>query len=138
MGDSEDTLLDESSPEDEERAEQEDVPAPAPTQPQELPQGAVYRVKIVYCSATEFCVAQPGAEFKAGDMVVVPTKYGNEIASRGLRDRRDPHNRETRVGHGPLPHSGERHSRGQGLQCVPGEDSDAIAGDEAGERALPP
>ncbi len=40
---------------------------------------AIYRVKILYCSATEFCQIPPGIQISAGDTVVVPTKYGHEI-----------------------------------------------------------
>jgi len=37
------------------------------------------RVKVLYSSATEFCVAPPGVEPALGDTVVVPTRYGNEL-----------------------------------------------------------
>jgi cell fate regulator YaaT (PSP1 superfamily) len=47
---------------------------------QKEPSGAVYRVKILYSSATEFCRSAEGQEHAAGDMVVVTTKYGNELA----------------------------------------------------------
>jgi cell fate regulator YaaT (PSP1 superfamily) len=53
-----------------------------------LPQGApavaadgraLWRVKILYSSATEFCDAPSGVQPSIGDMVVVPTRYGNEL-----------------------------------------------------------
>jgi cell fate regulator YaaT (PSP1 superfamily) len=40
---------------------------------------APWRVKILYSSATEFCEAQAGMELTVGSMVVVPTRYGNEL-----------------------------------------------------------
>jgi cell fate regulator YaaT (PSP1 superfamily) len=40
---------------------------------------ALWRVKILYSSATEFCDAPPGVQPAIGDMVVVPTRYGNEL-----------------------------------------------------------
>jgi len=44
------------------------------------PQGrAVYRVRILHSSATEFCLCAPGLEVKAGDKVIVPTRYGKEL-----------------------------------------------------------
>jgi cell fate regulator YaaT (PSP1 superfamily) len=40
---------------------------------------ALWRVKILYSSATEFCDAPEGVQPSIGDMVVVPTRYGNEL-----------------------------------------------------------
>ncbi len=40
----------------------------------------VWRVKVLYSSATECCDAPPGMELSPGAMVVVPTRYGNELA----------------------------------------------------------
>ncbi len=55
--------------------------APSAPAAQKSPEaGAVYRVKILYSSATEFCQSPEGMEHAAGDMVVVTTKYGNELA----------------------------------------------------------
>lgn len=39
----------------------------------------VWRVKILYSSATEFCDAPPNAQPAIGDTVVIPTRYGNEL-----------------------------------------------------------
>jgi len=39
----------------------------------------VWRVKVLYSSATEFCESPEGLEVKVGDTVVVPTRYGNEL-----------------------------------------------------------
>jgi cell fate regulator YaaT (PSP1 superfamily) len=39
----------------------------------------LWRVKILYSSATEFCEAPSGVQPAIGDMVVVPTRYGNEL-----------------------------------------------------------
>jgi cell fate regulator YaaT (PSP1 superfamily) len=51
--------------------------APAP---QELAADRpVWRVKIMFSSATEFCQAPAGMELSVGAMVVVPTRYGNEL-----------------------------------------------------------
>jgi cell fate regulator YaaT (PSP1 superfamily) len=47
---------------------------------QKASDGAVYRVKILYSSATEFCRGTEETAHAAGDMVVVTTKYGNELA----------------------------------------------------------
>jgi len=48
----------------------------------------IYRVKIAYSGATEYCVCPPGLVCGVGDAVVVPTKYGNELA-RVLRREED-------------------------------------------------
>jgi cell fate regulator YaaT (PSP1 superfamily) len=42
--------------------------------------GAVYRVKVLFSSATEFCTAPAGVAVAVGDLVIVPTRYGNEEA----------------------------------------------------------
>ena len=39
----------------------------------------VWRVKVLYSSATEYCEAPPGIELSVGASVVVPTRYGNEL-----------------------------------------------------------
>ncbi|HET6452142.1 MAG TPA: regulatory iron-sulfur-containing complex subunit RicT [Spirochaetia bacterium] len=39
-----------------------------------------WRVKVLYSSATEYCDAPAGMELSAGAIVVVPTRYGNELA----------------------------------------------------------
>jgi cell fate regulator YaaT (PSP1 superfamily) len=49
-------------------------------QEQVLDAAGVCRVKLAYSSATEFCACPHGMECGAGDAVVVPTKYGNELA----------------------------------------------------------
>src|SRR4030042_6023176 len=41
---------------------------------------AVCRVKVLFSSATEFCTEPEGTAAAVGDLVVVPTRYGNEIA----------------------------------------------------------
>jgi cell fate regulator YaaT (PSP1 superfamily) len=83
-------------PEDELVGDDEDVErgqsAPsgaAPPGAAPAPDAAVYRVKIAYSSAMEFCACPPGMECGVGDAVVVPTKYGNELA-RVLRKEEDP------------------------------------------------
>jgi cell fate regulator YaaT (PSP1 superfamily) len=40
---------------------------------------AVWRVKVLYSSATEYCEAPAGMELSVGQSVVVPTRYGNEL-----------------------------------------------------------
>ncbi len=40
---------------------------------------APWRVKILYSSATEFCDAPEGMDIAVGTMIVVPTRYGNEL-----------------------------------------------------------
>jgi cell fate regulator YaaT (PSP1 superfamily) len=57
-------------------------PAAAPAvaaPPRQGERHAPWRVKILYSSATEFCEAPPGMELSVGAMVVVPTRYGNEL-----------------------------------------------------------
>jgi cell fate regulator YaaT (PSP1 superfamily) len=39
----------------------------------------IWRVKVLYSSANEFCVAPAGVGLSVGAMVIVPTRYGNEI-----------------------------------------------------------
>lgn len=41
---------------------------------------AVCRVKVLFSSATETCTVPEGMAVAVGDLVVVPTRYGNEIA----------------------------------------------------------
>ena len=71
-----------------------EFPAPA-TQPRAQPDGPrpdggmPWRVKILYSSATEFCAAPPGMELSVGAMVVVPTRYGNELG-KVLGSESDP------------------------------------------------
>jgi cell fate regulator YaaT (PSP1 superfamily) len=50
------------------------APIPLPTDGR-----TVWRVKILYSSATEYCEAPPGMELSVGASVVVPTRYGNEL-----------------------------------------------------------
>ncbi len=60
--------------------EQAGQPAAEPAAP--LPAGHVphvFRVKILHSSATEFCACPPGLDAAVGGLVVVPTKYGNEL-----------------------------------------------------------
>jgi len=52
-------------------------PVPSATGP--APGTAVWRIKIMYSSSTEFCSAPEGLEPATGDAVVVPTRYGNEL-----------------------------------------------------------
>ena len=58
-------------------------PAPADAAPSSAATEAprpLWRVKVLYSSATEYCDAPPGMELSAGATVVVPTRYGNELA----------------------------------------------------------
>lgn len=64
-----------------EPAEPGEASAGAAQAPASAPAGhGVSRVKILYSSATEFCTCPPGLDAAVGGMVVVPTKYGNELA----------------------------------------------------------
>jgi cell fate regulator YaaT (PSP1 superfamily) len=65
----------------------EGAPAQVPRVPAEGT--AVWRVKILYSSATEYCEAPPGMELSMGASVVVPTRYGNELG-RVLGRETDP------------------------------------------------
>jgi hypothetical protein len=49
----------------------------------------LWRVKVLYSSATEFCDAPPGMAIAIGDCVVVPTRYGNELG-KVLGQQSDP------------------------------------------------
>ncbi len=75
VGDGEDLILeDEALPQDSGSA------APAPVSSQAPADGrAIWRVKVLYSSATEFCEAPPGMELSVGASVVIPTRYGNEL-----------------------------------------------------------
>jgi cell fate regulator YaaT (PSP1 superfamily) len=44
------------------------------------PPRTVCRVKVLFSSATEFCAVPEGTTVAIGDLVVVPTRYGNEVA----------------------------------------------------------
>ncbi len=83
MGDHDDIITEDSFPEETAEGSQ---PASAPVV---LDGKTVWRVKVLYSSATEFCEAPAGVEAKIGDMVVVPTRYGNELG-RILGRETDP------------------------------------------------
>jgi len=83
MSDHDDIITEDSFPED---AAEGSVPAPAPV---ELEGKIVWRVKVLYSKATEFCESSAGLDVKIGDMVVVPTRYGNELG-RVLGRETDP------------------------------------------------
>ncbi len=83
MGDHDDIITEDSVLED---ATEASPPAPPPVA---LEGKTIWRVKVLYSSATEFCEPQPGVEVKVGDMVVVPTRYGNELG-RILGRETDP------------------------------------------------
>ncbi len=53
---------------------------PAATAAPVKPGESVCRVKVLFSSATEFCTVAEGAAVAIGDLVVVPTRYGNEVA----------------------------------------------------------
>jgi cell fate regulator YaaT (PSP1 superfamily) len=52
---------------------------PASAEPVSPGDRPVWRVKVLYSSAIEYCDAPPGMELSAGASVVVPTRYGNEL-----------------------------------------------------------
>jgi cell fate regulator YaaT (PSP1 superfamily) len=68
VDDHDDLVLEDESPAAEETA----VSLPADGR-------AVWRVKVLYSSATEYCQAPPGMDLSVGESVVVPTRYGNEL-----------------------------------------------------------
>jgi cell fate regulator YaaT (PSP1 superfamily) len=57
---------------------------------------AVCRVKVLFSSATEFCTVPDGTAVAVGDLVVVPTRYGNEIARVLGAEARPAEGAETR------------------------------------------
>jgi cell fate regulator YaaT (PSP1 superfamily) len=83
MGDHDDIITEDSFPE-----ETSEGPQPVST-PVALEGKTVWRVKVLYSSATEFCESLEGLEVKIGDLVVVPTRYGNELG-RILGRETDP------------------------------------------------
>ncbi|HUI69969.1 MAG TPA: stage 0 sporulation family protein [Spirochaetia bacterium] len=72
MGDHDDVLIEDSFPE-------ETAETPRPVPPEQIAGKMVWRVKVLYSSVAEFCEAPAGLEVKVGDMVVIPTRYGNEL-----------------------------------------------------------
>ncbi len=84
--DDKDLILDgEELSESDETVPAETVPAgeSVPAPPTDVPAGEgrpVWRVKVLYSSATEYCDVPAGMELSSGASVVVPTRYGNELA----------------------------------------------------------
>jgi cell fate regulator YaaT (PSP1 superfamily) len=83
-----DLVLDGEELSEEDVVEPREVPAgtatvvdASPGSPGPAPAGdrRVWRVKVLYSSATEYCDAPPGMELSSGASVVVPTRYGNEL-----------------------------------------------------------
>ncbi|MGO9410623.1 MAG: stage 0 sporulation family protein [Spirochaetia bacterium] len=83
MSDHDDIITEDSFPED---VAEGSSPASAPVV---LEGKTVWRVKVLYSKATEFCESPAELEVKIGDMVVVPTRYGNELG-RVLGRETDP------------------------------------------------
>jgi len=63
--------------EDEQQPPVQSAP-PGPTSAAERPR-VLWRVKVLYSSATECCEAPPGMQLAPGATVVVPTRYGSEL-----------------------------------------------------------
>ena len=76
LSDQDEMIPDAASPAAESAAESA-APAPAPVAGEPRP---LWRVKVLYSSATEYCDAPQGMELSPGAMVVVPTRYGSELA----------------------------------------------------------
>ena len=83
MSDDEEVLMDDAAAEGLADADTEDGrsgPGPQGAPQAELKaDGSFWRVKVLYSSAMEFCEAPAGVEPALGDMVVIPTRYGNEL-----------------------------------------------------------
>jgi cell fate regulator YaaT (PSP1 superfamily) len=78
MSDNDDIIMDDPA---EESFEDPSAGGTAPAATAALTEGReIWRVKVLYSSATEFCVTQPGVGLSVGATVIVPTRYGNEIA----------------------------------------------------------
>jgi cell fate regulator YaaT (PSP1 superfamily) len=71
-----DELMNDQGAAEAQTAEAPAVPGPQP----DGTGGTLCRVKVLFSSATEFCVAPQGMTVAVGELVVVPTRYGNEIA----------------------------------------------------------
>jgi len=83
MGDHDDVITEDSFPEETTETSQ-------PVSPPVMIEGkTVWRVKVLYSSAAEFCEATAGLDVKVGDLVVTPTRYGNELG-RVLGRETDP------------------------------------------------
>jgi len=86
MSDTGDQIPEDDSPEDQGETAATGAAGGAAAAP---PGTEVYRVKILYSSATELCTCPPGIEPVVGGQVVVPTKYGNELC-RVISRESDP------------------------------------------------
>jgi len=71
--------------------------AAAPAMAQDTQGHGVYRVKILFSNASEFCSCPPGLEADIGGLVVVPTKYGNELGRIIGREQGPPSGGELRT-----------------------------------------
>jgi cell fate regulator YaaT (PSP1 superfamily) len=80
-----------------EQAAQPEQPAPA-VAGAAAPGGTreLWRVKVMYSSATEFSDAPAGVLPEIGSMVVIPTRYGNELG-KVLGRELDPHGQEAEI-----------------------------------------
>ena len=58
---------------------------------------AVWRVKVLYSSATEFCESPAGLQPAVGDSVVISTRYGNELGKVLGREADGPDSGEMRT-----------------------------------------
>jgi cell fate regulator YaaT (PSP1 superfamily) len=90
MNDIEDSLTEDTLPEEDAPGNSEDlVPTGAAMTAAKPVDEPVYRVKIAYSNASELCFCPAGMACVVEDMVVVPTKYGNELG-RVLGRETDP------------------------------------------------
>jgi len=78
MSDNDDIMMDD--PVEESFEDSASQPGSAPAAATITEGREIWRVKVLYSSASEFCVAPPGVGLSLGAMVIVPTRYGNEIA----------------------------------------------------------
>jgi cell fate regulator YaaT (PSP1 superfamily) len=84
MSDDEEVLMDDTAADHlaDDGTEDGRFPAAAPQgapQAERKADASFWRVKVLYSSAMEFCEAPTGVEPAIGDMVVIPTRYGNEL-----------------------------------------------------------
>lgn len=66
--------------EDEENARGQEAPPADPSVLALVDGKTLFRAKVLHSCAIEYCVCPPGTETREEDLVILPTRYGNEVA----------------------------------------------------------